>query len=83
MNPKLSLLIYRICLYVGIAVILIVALFDTPIGKGAGIAIGAVITLAGAVQVNLFYKCPHCGQYINPRGKQPPKCPKCGKDLNW
>lgn len=36
----------------------------------------------GLLQMVLFYKCPHCGAQLEPRGPVPKFCPNCGKELD-
>ncbi len=42
-------------------------------------AIAALVLglLAGTV----FYRCPHCGAHLPPKGPTPDTCPECGKRL--
>ena len=83
MKPKTSLLIYRICIILGVAVVLVVAFMDVPIKKGLGFFIGAGLAVVGAVQANIFYKCPNCNQPISPKGAKKDVCPNCGEKLNF
>ncbi len=84
MKPKLSLLIYRICFAAGIVILLgSIVLFNTMSARRIGVFAGLGVELAGAIQANIFYKCPHCGKPINPRGKQPAKCLNCEKEIKW
>ena len=46
-----------------------------------GIAAAALIGI-GVLQTLFFYKCPHCGAQLEPRGPVPKFCPKCGKKLD-
>ena len=43
--------------------------------------IGFLPMIIGMIQALLFYKCPHCGQRFNLRGKLPAYCPHCGAKL--
>ncbi len=43
----------------------------------AGIAALVIGVVIGAV----FYRCPHCGAHLPPKGPAPDVCPSCGKRL--
>ena len=80
MNYRLS---ERIMLSACAAGILIVMLGNrrqslTMSAVGAGLGVLAL----GLLQMVLFYKCPHCGARLEPRGPVPKFCPNCGKELD-
>lgn len=77
MNYKKSYLLYRILLFVGIALICISLLLQT---YRPGI-VGMVLSISGILQTGLFYRCPKCGKGLNFRGPKPKYCPECGEKL--
>ena len=42
----------------------------------------SLVLALGLLQMVLFYKCPHCGAQLEPRGPVPKFCPNCGKELD-
>ena len=47
----------------------------------AGVCLLALLVLAGAVVKAVFYRCPHCGEFLPVKGKTPDTCPHCGESL--
>lgn len=41
---------------------------------------GLVILIVSMIFYGLFYRCPHCGAYLD--RSTGPFCPKCGKEVN-
>ena len=42
-------------------------------------AIAALVL--GLLAGTAFYRCPHCGAHLPPKGPTPDTCPECGKRL--
>ena len=60
-------------LIVGFVLTIAVSFFSTKIA-------GAVLAVS-LIQMFLFYRCPHCGAHLPPKGPTPDTCPECGKRL--
>ena len=78
MNYKTSRRLFNILLYIASLVCVASVLLEKHwIG-----VIGIVLLLADAVQVSVFYRCPHCHAALPVRGKAPKHCPECGAELD-
>ncbi|MCI8848811.1 MAG: hypothetical protein HFF86_06000 [Oscillibacter sp.] len=72
----------------GGGIVVLIGMFLGTAGPGtmmlgnviAGIGVAAM--LLGIGQALVFYKCPHCGEKFNIRGKKPDYCPKCSCKLD-
>ena len=75
-TPQQVLKIYRIVVAIAAVISLIGALTNSAVIIMIGIG---VILLATVLNV-CFYKCPHCGKYLD---RNPPNgfCPHCGKKI--
>lgn len=76
LTPKNVHLLCWIILAVGT----ILALFGLAIENTALMVIGVVILLASVVFRCIFYRCPHCGRYLDRSTGQ--YCPYCGRNVN-
>jgi len=45
--------------------------------------LGFLMMIASILYATKYYRCPHCGTQLDPRGRVPNFCPNCGKELNW
>lgn len=88
MNYKSCLVVRTVCNVLAIlAAVAVLILPRTVFPEGLGVwshvlLIGAlVLVLAGAVVKAVFYRCPHCGEFLPVKGKTPDDCPHCGESL--
>ena len=77
MDYQKSYRLYRLCLYLGIALMLLFLLVRALWMCAAGVA----IVFLGLIQAAVFYRCPGCGASLNYRDRMPKYCPQCGKRL--
>ena len=77
MDYRKSKTIYEICLYIGLALILIAAFMKVL----WALIIGAIILFGGIIQAGIFFRCPHCRKMLDFRARKPKYCPNCGKEL--
>ena len=77
MNHKLSRKIFNIGLLAAVAVALLGGIFM----KVWLLWLCVGLLVLNLMQQNAFDRCPHCGEWFNPRAAEPDFCPKCGKNL--
>lgn len=78
MDYKKSKTIFEICLYTGLALILVAAFIKV---FWAPLIIGVIIFFGGLIQAGIFFRCPHCRKTLDFRARNPKYCPNCGKEL--
>ena len=78
MNYKTSRKLFKFFMYLTLAICIVSVLVE----KRWIAAIGIVVLIADAVQLAIFYRCPHCGAALSAQGKPPKKCPSCKADLD-
>lgn len=78
MNYKRSKKLFSVMCYLCIALVLASSILRIRWLSAAGLGVLAL----GFLQMVLFYKCPHCGAQLEPRGPVPKFCPNCGKELD-
>ena len=76
-KPKLVRTLY----WVGLAIGAAVALYGMSAGRAREYGIASIAILLGdRFLYTVFYRCPHCGKYLDRSGGV--FCPHCGKDVN-
>lgn len=80
MNYKISRMIMKIGLFVGLSIILLGA-FLAQNEVNQSIYVGAVIMVTAIFQSYAFYKCPHCKQSFDITKEPPERCPKCKRKI--
>lgn len=40
-----------------------------------------IVVILGSIQLLMFYRCPNCYTFLDPRGGIPKYCPECGHKL--
>ena len=70
--------LFSVSSYICIALVLASSILRIRWLSAAGLGVLAL----GLLQMVLFYKCPHCGAQLEPRGPVPKFCPNCGKELD-
>ena len=78
MNHKLSRKIFNIGLLVAVAVALLGGIFM----KVWLLWLCVGLLILNLMQQNAFDRCPHCGEWFNPRAAEPDFCPHCGKKVD-
>ena len=78
MDYKKGEKLFSVSSYICIALVLASSILRIRWLSAAGLGVLAL----GLLQVVLFYKCPHCGAQLEPRGPVPKFCPNCGKELD-
>ena len=73
MNYKRSKKLFSVMCYLCLALVLVSTILEI---RWLG------VLALGLLQMVLFYKCPHCGAQLEPRGPVPKFCPNCGKELD-
>ena len=77
MNYRKSIKIFRISAVVFGALALLQLFFNSM----WPMILGSVILIAGAIQTEVFYRCPYCNKTLNIRGGDPKYCPECGSKM--
>ena len=78
MNYKRSKKLFSVMCYLCLALVLVSTILEIRWLSAAGLGVLAL----GLLQMVLFYKCPHCGAQLEPRGPVPKFCPNCGTELD-
>ncbi len=78
MDYKKGEKLFSVSSYICIALVLASSILRIRWLSAAGLGVLAL----GLLQMVLFYKCPHCGAQLEPRGPVPKFCPNCGKELD-
>ena len=78
MDYKKGEKLFSVSSYICIALVLASSILRIRWLSAAGLGVLAL----GLLQMVLFYKCPHCGVQLEPRGPVPKFCPNCGKELD-
>lgn len=78
MDYKRSRKLFSVMCYLCLALGVVSTILEIRWLSAAGLGVLAL----GFLQMVLFYKCPHCGAQLEPRGPVPKFCPNCGKKLD-
>lgn len=78
MDYKKGEKLFSVSSYICVALVLASSILRIRWLSAAGLGVLAL----GLLQMVLFYKCPHCGARLEPRGPVPKFCPNCGKKLD-
>lgn len=78
MDYKKGEKLFSVSSYICVALVLASSILRIRWLSAAGLGVLAL----GLLQMVLFYKCPHCGAQLEPRGPVPKFCPNCGKELD-
>ena len=78
MDYKRSRKLFSVMCYLCLALGVVSTILEIRWLSAAGLGVLAL----GFLQMVLFYKCPHCGAHLEPRGPVPKFCPNCGKKLD-
>ena len=78
MDYKKGEKLFSVSSYICVALVLASSILRIRWLSAAGLGVLAL----GLLQIVLFYKCPHCGAQLEPRGPVPKFCPNCGKELD-
>lgn len=79
MNYKKS---YWLC-FMGFILSIFIMLFGCGLEMYWIVLIGLAVLGASIVQAAVFYRCPHCNNYLNIRARRPKHCPECGREIEW
>ncbi len=79
MHYKLALIIFNICCFIFICLMVAMLLFKVPYILFGALAVG--IGFVGLIITAIFYRCPHCNSRLNVRDPNTPYCPYCGGKL--
>ena len=84
MNDKKPLVDFRSAPKLQTSLILsgaLIGFFGAQGGITVLTVLGIVLILASGAVWSLYYRCPHCGAHLPPKGPTPDTCPECGKRL--
>lgn len=78
MDYKKSYILFHTGLWGGI----LIGLLGAAVINSKIIAyIGLTVLGLSYAQVFIYYRCPHCKEMLNIRGRMPKFCPECGGNL--